>query len=474
MTATSRKPSHAGAILALVLAGQFLVVLDVSIVNVALPSMQEALGFSDAGLQWAVNAYTIAFAGFLLLGGRLADLFGHRRALLAGLSLFAVGSLLGGVAESQGVLIAGRAIQGLGGAVLSPATLTILTTTFREGPERANALGWWMAVGAAGGAVGGLAGGVLTEVLSWRWVLLVNAPIAIAVLLATLRVIPADAARAEGEPRARLDVAGAVTATAGLAAVVLGIVQSVDHGWGAAATLVPLLLGVALLAVFVLVEDRFAAAPLMPLSILRYPGLATANVVMLLSGTAFFAIWFFVSIYQQQVLGMSSIEAGAGFLPHTLALIASSQIATRYLAGRDPRKVISGGLLLSALGFLWQAQASADGSYFADVFGPGIVLCFGAGLTFGHIAGAATAGVPAQLAGLASGLINASRMFGGALGLAALTTIAAGAATEVGGFDRAFTASGAVLVLTAAVAWLLPAPDRVRTAREPVGQPAEA
>jgi EmrB/QacA subfamily drug resistance transporter len=456
---TSSTTASRGAILALILGGQFLVVLDVSIVNVALPHLQRDLGFTDAGLQWAVNAYTIAFAGFLLLGGRLADLYGHRRALAGGLALFALGSLVGGLAQSQGMLIGGRAVQGLGGAVLSPATLTILMATFPQGPERAKALGWWMAIGAAGGATGALVGGLLTELLSWRWVLLVNAPIAVAVLFGALRTLPVDAAR-DVAARERLDVAGAVTVTAGLAAVVLGIVQSVEHGWGAAATLVPLGVGVVLLAAFVLIEDRVASAPLMPLSILRFPGLSVANIVMLLAGTAFFAIWFFISIYQQNVLGMSAIEAGLGFLPHTLAIVVASQVTQRWLTGYDPRAVISAGLLLSAAGFFWQAHLSADGSYWSDVFGPGVVALFGAGLTFAPIAASATNGVPPTLSGLASGLLNASRMFGGALGLAVLTTVAASAASNVEGVNDAFVLSAAILVVTAAVAWLLPSPRR--------------
>jgi EmrB/QacA subfamily drug resistance transporter len=466
MPRTRPPRSDERALLALLLLGQFLVVLDVSVVNVALPAMQDDLHLGATGLQWVVNGYTIAYAGFLLLGGRLADVIGRRRAFLAGLGLFVAGSLVGGLAWSSGVLVTGRVVQGLGAAVLSPATLTILLASFPEGPRRARAMGWWMAIGAAGGATGGLVGGALTEWLSWRWVLLVNAPVGLAVLVAALRMLgeqPVDR-------RPRLDVPGATAATAGLGALVLGITQIEQHGWTAWQTLVPGAIAVALLAAFVELQRR-APEPLMPLSLLRLPGLAAANAVMLVSGGGLFAIWFFLTLFMQRVLGWSPLAAGAGFLPHTLAIVAGTQVTSRRLSARDPRVVISGALLLSASGFGLLGLAGADSGYLAAVAIPGVLVMFGAGLAFPPVIGAATAGVSPGLHGLASGVVNTARMVGGALGLAVLVTVAAsrtaaaggaaaGATALVTGFHAAYAVAAATMVVSAALAWLLPRPHR--------------
>ena len=313
----------ARALLALLLLGQFLVVLDISVVNVALPSIQRDLELSATGLQWVINGYTIAYAGFLLLGGRLADVIGQRRAFLGGVALFVAGSLIGGLAASSGQLLAGRVVQGLGAAVLSPATLTILLSSFPQGPQRARAMGWWMAIGAAGGATGGLVGGALTELLSWRWVLLVNVPVGLAVLAMAARLLTDRVV----EHRPRLDVPGAVAATTGLGALVLGITQIEAHGWTSPQTLVPVALAVVLLAVFVAIQ-RGAPEPLLPLSLLRLPGLAAANVVTLVSGAGLFAVWFFLTLYMQEVLGWTPLQAGVGFLPHTVAIILGTQVTT--------------------------------------------------------------------------------------------------------------------------------------------------
>jgi EmrB/QacA subfamily drug resistance transporter len=460
--------SEARALLALLLVGQFLVVLDVSVVNVALPAMQDGLHLSATGLQWVVNGYTIAYAGFLLLGGRLADVVGRRRAFLGGVGLFVFGSLVGGLAGSSGVLLTGRVVQGLGAAVLSPATLTILLASFPEGPQRAKAMGWWMAIGAAGGATGGLVGGALTEWLSWRWVLLFNAPVGLAVLVAASRLLVERAA----ERRPRLDIPGAATATAGLGALVLGITQIEQHGWTSPQTLVPVGVAVVLLWTFVELQRR-TAEPLMPLALLRLPGLATANVVMLASGGGLFAIWFFLTLYMQQVLGYSPLKAGAGFLPHTLAIVLGTQVTGRWLSARDARVVISASLVLSAAGFvlLWLADASSG--YLLGVALPGVLVMFGAGIAFPPIIGAATAGVAPKVHGLASGILNTARMVGGALGLAVLATVAAsrtahvaeGAPADadalVAGFHVAYLVAAGTMVLAAALAWLLPAPRRV-------------
>ena len=317
-------------------------------------------------------------------------------------------------------------VQGLGAAVLSPATLTILLSSFEEGPLRARAMGWWMAIGAVGGATGGLVGGALTELLSWRWVLLVNVPVGLAVVAAAAALLTDRAV----ERRPRLDVPGAVTATAGLGALVLGITQIEAHGWTAAQTLVPVAVGLVLLATFVELQRR-AAEPLMPLSLLRLPGLAAANAVTLVSGGGLFAIWFFLTLYMQQVLGYSPLEAGLGFLPHTLAIILGTQVTSRWLGARDARVVISASLLLSAAGFvaLWSADASSG--YLLGVALPGVLVMFGAGIAFPPMIGAATAGVTPDLHGLASGVVNTTRMVGGALGLAILATVAASRTAEV-------------------------------------------
>jgi EmrB/QacA subfamily drug resistance transporter len=460
---------EARALLALLLLGQFLVVLDVSVVNVALPSIQADLGLSSTGLQWVVNGYTIAYAGFLLLGGRLADVIGQRQAFLGGVALFAAGSLIGGLAGSSGVLISGRVVQGLGAAVLSPATLTILLSSFREGPQRARAMGWWMAIGAAGGATGGLVGGALTELLSWRWVLLVNVPVGLAVLAMAARLLTDRVV----DHRPRLDVPGAVTATAGLGALVLGITQIEAYGWISPQTLVPVAIAVVLLATFVALQRR-APEPLMPLSLLRLPGLAAANVVTLVSGAGLFAIWFFMTLYMQDVLGWTPLQAGLGFLPHTIAIIVGTQVTTRWLAGRDARVVISASLLLSAAGFALLWLAESDMGYLLGVAVPGVMVMFGAGVAFPPIIGAATAGVAPELNGLASGVLNTARMVGGALGLAVLATVAASRTSDVvggapadadalvAGFQVAYLIAATMMVLAAALAWLLPA-----TRREP-------
>jgi EmrB/QacA subfamily drug resistance transporter len=458
-----------------VLVGQFLVVLDISVVNVALPAMQDGLGLGAVGLQWVVNGYTIAYAGFLLLGGRIADVIGQRRAFLGGLGLFVAGSVIGGLAPSSGVLVAGRVVQGLGAAVLSPATLTILLTAFPEGPRRAKAMGWWMAIGAAGGATGGLVGGALTELLSWRWVLLVNVPVGLVALVFAARALP----DARLDRRPRLDVPGAVAATAGLATLALAVTQIEQHGWTAATVLLPAAAALVLLSAFVALQRR-SPDPLMPLSVLRLPGLAVANLVMLVSGAGLFAIWFFLTLYMQRVLGYSPFEAGLGFLPHTAAIIVGTQLTTRRLAGRDPRVTISLALVLSALGFVWLSFAGAAGSYVVDIALPGALVMLGAGIAFPPVIAAATAGVAPPLHGLASGILNTTRMVGGALGLAILATIAAsrtagepGPAALVAGFQAAYLVAAGTLALAAALAWLLPA--RGREASTPVAAaPAEA
>ena len=419
-TSTEQRP-HLTATLLLACLAQFMVILDVSVVNVALPAIRGGLHFTEQDLQWVVNAYTVTFAGFLLLGGRAADLLGRRRVFVAGLILFGLASLAGGLADSQGVLIAARAIQGLGGAVIAPASLSILTTTFTEGAARNRAVGIWGAMGGAGGAAGVLLGGVLTTTLGWRWILFINVPIALAAAIATERYV----AEGRNEERSRnFDLAGAITATAGLSLLVLGIVRTDVTGWGAASTLALMIGGLALLAVFVAIEGRFATAPLMPLRIYRSRTLTAANLVVLFVGGATFGMWFFASLYLQQVQGYSPIKAGLAFLPMTLCIIAGSTLASRAVIRIGAKPLLVAGMAAQTLGLLLFTRLSVSGTYLGEFLAPSLLVAIGIGLAFVPATICAVAGVKPQEAGLASGLVNTARLFGGALGLAILAAIA--------------------------------------------------
>jgi EmrB/QacA subfamily drug resistance transporter len=452
-------------VLAIVLIGQFMVVLDASIVNVALPSIQRDLHFSTSGLQWIVNAYTLTFAGFLLLGGRAADLYGRRRVFLVGLTVFTVASLFGGLAQDQAWLITARAVQGLGAAILAPATLTILTSSFREGPARAWALGAWSAVSAAGASAGALLGGILTEFLGWRWILFVNVPVGVIALIAARRYVPET--RADLQHR-HLDLAGAVTVTAGLVAIVYALVRTETYSWGSAEVLLPLALGVLLLAVFLVLQARFSKAPLVPLRIFRSRFVAGGNVVMLMMFGALFGSWYFETLYMQHVLGYSPLRAGLAFLPQTVLIAAGAQVTARLVPRWGPRPLIVLGTLVAAAGLGWLAQISVSSTFVADLLGPYILIGLGMGLAVTPIAVAGTAGVPREEAGLASGLLNTSRTVGASIGLAALATIAASrtsgelagvsatpahaAYALTQGYAFAFSIAAGVLVATAMVA----------------------
>ncbi|MFD9745317.1 MFS transporter [[Kitasatospora] papulosa] len=460
----ARSRTRTWAVVAAACTGQFLVVLDVSVVNVALPSMRTDLGLSAPGLQWVVNAYSIAFAGFMLLGGRAADIYGRKRMFLTGIGLFTVASLAGGFAQEGWQLLAARAGQGLGAAVLSPATLTILTAAVPEGPARTRAIGTWMAVGAGGGAAGGLIGGVLTDTLSWRWVLLINVPIG------ALVIVGAAVWLAEGAAgdRRRMDLLGAVLVTAGLATTAYGIVQTEAEGWTAAATLVPLLGGLALLGLFVLVEAR-AAAPLMPLRVLGVRAVSAANVSMLLLGSATFGMWYFMTVYAQNILGYTPLQAGLALLPASVAVFAASKAAPRIMTRSGAKALAVTGVLVTAAGFGWQSTMGVNGSYLTSVCLPGLLMMTGAGLASTPLATLATSGAAPGDAGLVSGLVNTSRTMGGALGLAVLSTVAAartagsgGAAEITAGYALAFRTSALVLV-AGAVMMLLWLPGRGAT-----------
>src|SRR4051794_3427702 len=469
-------------VLALCCLAQFMVILDVAIVNVALPSIRGDLGFSATGLQWVVNAYTLTFGGFLLLGGRAADILGRREVFAAGLLLFGAASLAGGIAQSDGTLIAARAAQGLGGAVVAPATLSILTTTFTEGSERNRALGLWGAMGGVGGATGALLGGILTQELSWRWILLINVPIGIGAALAALRVVRA-AKPAAGAQRRNFDLSGALTVTGGLVVLTYGIVETDVHGWGSARTLITIALGLALLATFVLIEARLATAPLMPLRIFRSRPVTGANVVVFCMGAAAFAMWYFLSLSLQQVLGFDPIEAGLAFLPMTGVIIASSQVASRLTGRLGPGIVLTGGMVMLAVGMIGLSFVSAGGSFLGDVLVPSLFAAAGIGFSFVPVTIAANMGVQGSEAGLASGLVNTFRQVGGSLGLALLATIAtqrtadvagtvAGDVALTDGFRRAFLVGGGFAVVGAVLSLTLLA--RATRVRAPVESATDA
>ncbi|MGC9544396.1 MFS transporter [Streptomyces sp. UG1] len=449
-----------GWVLGLACAAQFMVVLDVSVVNVALPSIRFSLGFAPAELSWVVNAYGLVFAGLLLLGGRLADVLGHRRAFVLGLGLFSAASLAGGLAGAPGALIAARAAQGAGAALLAPATLTVLTGTFPEGPARTRALAVWTAVGVAGGAAGNLIGGALTQYLSWRWVLLVNVPIGAVGVLLGLRFLPVG--RGEGRRPPRLDVPGAVLATTGIAALTCGLAQAESRGWGDAVTVGMTTAGVLVLAGFLWVEARVARAPLVPLGLFRIRSVGVGNLILLLTGACLIPMWYFLSLYMQQVLHYGPLRTAVGFLPHTLVtMVVGARLAPRLMRYVRPRTLIVTSALVSAAGFWWQSGISAGSGYVDGVLGPAIVISVGTGLLLTPITTAVTSGVDPAHAGAASGLMNTTKQVGGALGLAALSVVAAahsaGAEALTAGYARAFLAIAVVLAAVAVVSLALPA-----------------
>ncbi len=461
----SAAPRRAAApywlVMLLVCAGQFLVILDVSVVNVALPAMRSGLGLSELGLQWIVNAYVITFAGFMLLGGRAADIFGRKRIFVLGLALFTVASLAGGLAQQPWQLIAARTVQGVGAAVLSPATLTILTTSFPAGPARTRAIATWTAVGAGGGAVGGLVGGVLVQYLSWRWVLLINVPVGALVLAGAVTWLTESR---QGAAR-RLDVPGALLVTCGLGLMAYGIVQTETHGWGSAAALLPLAAGLLVVAVFVAVEAR-AKAPLMPLGLFRLRSVSSANAAMVLAGAAMFSMWYFLSLYTQNVLSYTPLEAGLSFIPHSLCIVLGSKLAPRLMNRLGAKTLAVTGAAISLCGMLWQSTMTADGTYLGTILGPGVLMALGAGMTATPTAAIATSGADPADQGLVSGLINTSRQMGGALGLSVLSTIAAAKIAEghgrtalASGYGLAF-GSGAIVLVASVVLMLLALPRR--------------
>jgi EmrB/QacA subfamily drug resistance transporter len=406
--------------LALLATAEFMVILDGSIVNIALPSIGQGLHFSLANLSWVVNAYVLTFGGFLLLGGRIADLVGRRRVFIVGLGVFSLASLAGGLAQSEAWLIGARAIQGLGAALLAPAALSLVTSIFSEGAERNKALSVWGAVAGSGGAAGVLLGGVLTSGLGWRSVLFVNVPIGTAAILIT----PTLVAESRGEiARRSFDLPGAATVTAGLSALVYALVRVSTVGWGSTQTIGMLAAAAVLLVAFVLIERR-SEAPLVPFTFFRNLDVSAANATMLAVGAATLALFYFLSLYMQKVLGYSAITTGLAQLPLAGGIILAAAMASPLVARLGRRMVLIAGLTMFAGGIVWLAQVPVHASYLADVLGPSLLLALGLGLTFVPATILAETDVGEHEYGLASGLVNATQQIGGALGLGVLTTLA--------------------------------------------------
>jgi EmrB/QacA subfamily drug resistance transporter len=451
----SKHSTNPWLVLVLICLAQFMVILDATIVNVALPSIQKDLDLSEANLQWIINGYTLVFGGFLLLGGRAGDLLGRKRVFLVGLVIFTAASLLNGLASSEGMLIGFRAVQGLGAALISPAALSIVSTTFAEGKERAKAMGVWAAIAVGGSAVGLVLGGALTQAFSWPWIFFVNVPVGVIGFLLALRYVPESK---DEHVHRSYDVPGAVAITGGLMALVYAIVSAETDGWGAGKTIAFFVIAVTLIVSFVVVELR-SREPLVRLSIFRVRSLTTANVAMFLVASGMFAMFFFNTLYIQRVLGYGPLKAGVAFLPFTAGIMVSAGIASNLATRIGVRPVTTVGMLLTIAGMLYFGRTPVDGSYAVDLL-PGIAMAsLGMGAVFMPLTLVATTGLKDEDQGLASGLFNTSQQVGGALGLAILSTIAAGrtsdstAASLVHGFHYAFVGA-AVFVAAGLVATL--------------------
>jgi EmrB/QacA subfamily drug resistance transporter len=442
---------------------QFMVVLDVSIVNVALPRMGEDLNFSYSSAQWVINAYVLTFAGFLLLGGRMADYFGRRHVYLTGILIFTVASIGAGVAHSGTQMIAMRAVQGLGGAILSPATLTIIVTTF-HGPRLPKAIGAWSAVAGAGGAVGALLGGILTGLVSWRWIFFINVPLGLIAGVAALKYLREMRNK---DATSKLDVTGSVLVTGGLASVIYAVVNTTTHAWTSAFTLEWLIGGLVVLVGFYVWEAKVASHPLVPFRMFRSRPLSTANAIMVLVGGVFFAMWYFLTYYFQFVLKFGPVKAGVAFVPTAIAIILGAQISSRLIAKFGVKPLLQVGASLATLGFLWLSFIQPTSSFWGHVLVASFITAFAMGLLFVPLAMAATSGVDRADAGLASGLLNTARQVGGSLALAILATVATDrtmsmlhhatkAAALTSGYQRAFQISAVITLVALGVSFALP------------------
>ena len=424
-TSPTARPTHRLALVVIATA-QLMVMLDLTIVNIALPSMQRELHFSATNLTWVVDAYVLVFGGLLLLGGRLGDLFGRRRMFAIGIAAFAAASLAGGLATDQAWLIAARAVQGIGAAIASPTALSLIVTTFEEGPPRNRAMGVYAGMSAAGGALGLLLGGILVDVASWRWVLFVNVPIAIAVLVLTPLAL--HAGRAPNGRSHRLDIPGALSISAGMALLVYGLVSAPTDGWSSARTVLAFAIAAVLIGIFVAVE-RSSKEPLIPLRFLRHRNRAAGYAVMLLLGAAMLSLIFFLTQFLQDILHYSPVLAGVAYLPIPVSVAATSAVVSRLVRRLGTRRFLVFGPVLVALGLLWVSGVNATSSY-AGVFGPLVLVGLGMGLSFVPLTLNAVASVEGHQSGLASALLNTSQQVGGSLGLATLVTVAATATRD--------------------------------------------
>jgi len=416
----SRHSTNPWVVLVIICLAQFMVVLDATIVNVALPHIQTALHFSNGNLQWIITSYTLVFAGFLLLGGRAGDLLGRKRLFLVGLVIFTVASLLNGLSTSSAMLIGFRALQGFGAALISPAALSIISTTFAEGKERSRALGVWAAIAIGGSAFGLVLGGWLTQAYSWNWIFYVNVPVGVIAFFAALRLVPESK---DEHAHKGYDLAGAVSVTGGLMVLVYGLAHAAQHGWGSTWTVVPFIAAAVLISAFLLIETR-AAEPLVRLAIFRVRSLATANLAMFLAFSGMFAMFFFNTQYIQEALKYGPLKAGVSFLPFTGGIMISAGLASGFAPRIGVRPIAAAGMVLTIIGLLLFARMPVHGTYASDVL-PGMILSsLGMGAIFMPLTLIATTGLKDEDQGLASGLFNTSQQVGGALGLAVLSTVA--------------------------------------------------
>jgi EmrB/QacA subfamily drug resistance transporter len=469
--------------LAIVGAAFFMTILDVAIVNVAIPSIEKDLNVTETTIQWVLIAYSITFGGFLLLGGRMADLLGRRLIFLVGLTLFTAASLVCGLSGSIGVLIGARAVQGIGAAIISPAALSIVSTTFREGAERNKALGIWGALGGSGAAAGVLIGGILVKYLGWQWIFYVNVPVGVLVFALTLPFVPESKAELGHH---RFDAWGAITVTSGLALLVYAISKAPDVGWGSARTILLLIASVAILAVFVAIEQR-SRAPLVPFRIFRIRSVLGANVVGFLLGAVIFANFLVLTLYVQQVLGWSPLKTGITFLATAGTTVIWAGVAQALTTRYGPRPVITIGLLILAASMLWYTQLPVDGHFWPDLLPPYLIFALGLAFGFVPVTIAALSSVAPQDAGLASGLINTSQQIGGAIGVAIASTVfnsyvnsnlkptlrGGGTLAQVytTGYQHAFWALIALALLGAVLAFVLLRGTKIEA---PQGEPARA
>lgn len=426
MPTIERSSPSANLVLLVACLAQFMVILDVAVVNVAMPTMTDSLSLSTSGQQWVINAYTLTFGGLLLLGGRLADHFGQRRMFLVGVSIFTVSSLLCGLAQDQLTIEVARGAQGIGGAIMAPTSLSLITLAFTDPGQRAKAIGAWATVAAAGSAAGVLAGGLLTAAVSWRWVFFVNVPVGVFIAFVTLTRISLPTIHGDR----KLDILGALLVSVSLGLIVYAIIGVEVHGWGSATTLSLFAGGVLALVVFLVVEWRIAADPVLPLGLFADRQRAAANALFAIAGAILFFLYFDISLHLQEVYGYGPLKTGAAFLPVTLATMAAALNGRRLIAVLGMRNQLVLGSVLEAVGLLWIAQIGVHADYWTHVALPMVLIGVGVGLTFVPATAAATVGVPPRQAGVASGLVNTSRQVGGAIGLAALTSVATNGLSE--------------------------------------------